>query len=103
MLSIESSSLGHHARVLTALCFCLDENVQELAVELVQLGFISEVSGVYHDPADSKTQSISSITATEDVSLTLLSVYFRATSHDLHPFLKRPSQSFTAGMVLSIR
>lgn len=38
------------------LYFCSDESVQELAVELVQLGFISEVCGVnHHDPADLNT------------------------------------------------
>lgn len=89
--------------LLTALYFCLDENVHELAVELVQLGFISEVSGVHHDPADPNAHSITSVTTAEDISLTSLFLRFRAISHDLHPFLKRPSQSSTAGTVLSIR
>lgn len=35
--------------------------------------------------------------------LILLFLHFRAISHDLHLFLKRPSQSSTAGMDLSIR
>lgn len=32
---------------MCALCVSSDENVQELAVELVQLGFISEVRGFW--------------------------------------------------------
>lgn len=47
MLALKNDS------ILPGLHLSPDENVQELAVELVQLGFISEVSSAHHrDPAD---------------------------------------------------
>lgn len=51
-VSVNTWALCHRVTVLIASHFSTDENVQELAVELVQLGFISEVSAVHHDPVD---------------------------------------------------
>lgn len=80
-----------------------DENVQELAVELVQLGFISEVGRArQHDPTDPGAHDHTVSTSTVNC-LSLLSPLFRVISHDLHPFLKRPFQNSTTGMVPSIR
>lgn len=89
--------------VVTDLYLCPDENVQELAVELVQLGFISEV-GIIHTSSPHTFSLLGN-----DLFLFILfvdpaaSVFFRVTSRDLHLFLKRPFPSSTAGTDHSIR
>lgn len=57
----------------------------------VRWGFISEVTTYCYQRTIRK------------ISLTSLPFHFRAISLDSHLFSKRPSLSFTAGMVLSIR
>lgn len=79
--------------------FCSDENVQELAVELVQLGFISEVSGF---PLPTGSLRLSEVPFVRRMFNLPLPCVFRAISRGSHPFWKRPSQSSTAETVPSI-
>lgn len=101
---------GH--RVVDLCVLCTDENVQELAVELVQLGFISEVRRG-HNPCDLtaclqpqaqntpagyrglRMRHSDNLPFKWGPEFSFLSS--RATSHDSLRFWKRPSRSSTAG------